>query len=1496
MASRTAMKPKLTDITTTYHSFEDDQVLTATQLNEFLTYFEDQDRLTRISLSGVGIVCGFKVNLIQERQFLPVSAEVLTTAERRLFTSNISKIVVEQGSGVTTDGDLFYLRENSETKPYKKLKISSETYTHFKIYDDNKSGYERFIRDNKQIPLWELIPASEITAETTDSALSLFPNLQDMVVLLYLECYEDEPNLCDGVSCDNQGREQVARLRTLLVSQTDADYLLKSDVLFNKHELMSTYLKMKDLSVKRVVVNAANTGRLTDLKASFELSNEAQLLTDLKDGLTLMRNKIHQYYPGHPLDSILSVLSTKLPAATPSQSIYFQYRYDLLKDIVDSYNEAKELFIEVATECCPSIASFPKHLMLGKLRPTEEDSLVSKYRHKFYKSPILVDESKEFEPFIWTLFRMLHQLNAYPTLPETGSGGLYRNDIKITPSAYRTELGKKAIPFYYNLNNSLLRAWDREKTLKGKYKLNLSYNTGLLDASPAIQTPLRYNLEGSNFLRIEGHQGRDYKEVMAKIDQIKKENGLSFDLKAISIDLDSSIVIDTTNYECEFEDLAVLLTAWVKEQECTIAKVVSLVSAFSIKEPGRNIKDTLFLPRTTFSEAAIAEVGVAKTTTTTKASSSATSTPIASIVTTADQRKAIANNEQEFGRPNTVLENLTPTENTVGHSYLQAVLQNPKGTSAEFVTEANLYANEVVQVNNVVWVADQYNALVKNSIQIMAYSHVLSNSIPMSIAGITDLVISRYNTNINNLCSVLNKIQVSLATTKRASSTNLTGLSDTNRSILELLISQLSNICCASKQLQTLLVEIDRRKDAILEKLTLKKFVEQHPGLEHLGGVEQGGTFVLVYLRKGATANTLSSSAAISETVGSTLSSSAVLPKSTLSQTMSLASTSSSLTLESAKTTTTSTKQTLSSVARLTPTERILTDTRALAINPNLVAVTQNLFTAPNGTVVADFALPYMCCSDCSPINFIMPAPIVRLSLQNEILCLSGTAPITITFNVEPATGVIKADQVIAGMTISGKQLTINPTLFPAASLNKAINFTVNDQITSCKLTVVKPVAAAISAPTNPISNPVVTFTAVGSFPSGTLFSWNFGDGGTSTLRNVTHTYQLPVNELNSLDVTLTVTPANGACPTIITKNIVFDQTEISLADSEFCFNDETPYAFTITPAGATADISGDGVDPATNTFTPSNSFVGDVPIYLGGEEVFTVKVKPDPTVAVMGSMTDFGLKLNGTANDAASYVWTFTDLDGNEVLPPIEDAPLDLTTLPPVDTLNPLIPRDELLKLPSGIEFIVTLTATNNCGVKTAEKRFFAPQTTGVCLVDARLRISSLNEFIVRFAEGDPLMERLTGAQRELYSDVLSYFNIIVQDATPYVSGDKNEELLSKIGFFANEIYNQIKLAGTKNPDQQKALVILYNYVLQNFLSFIQCQVEGDLKLFTPLFDLYKSHLDPRSELSFTVLKVSIDPDGSLREQIAIIAEFRPDRSESKAYLDAFVGFLTPA
>ena len=77
----------------------------------------------------------------------------------------------------------------------------------------------------------------------------------------------------------------------------------------------------------------------------------------------------------------------------------------------------------------------------------------------------------------------------------------------------------------------------------------------------------------------------------------------------------------------------------------------------------------------------------------------------------------------------------------------------------------------------------------------------------------------------------------------------------------------------------------------------------------------------------------------------------------------------------------------------------------------------------PNGTVIADFALPYLCCSDCAPINFIVPKEPVSLSLPTSVHCIGliPTGISTYEFTVSPIDGVIATVGTIPGVTISGK-------------------------------------------------------------------------------------------------------------------------------------------------------------------------------------------------------------------------------------------------------------------------------------------------------------------------------------------------------------------------------------------------------------------------------------------------------------------------------------------
>ncbi|MEZ0128365.1 hypothetical protein AB9T88_00510 [Flavobacterium sp. LBUM151] len=71
------MLAKLSTITTLYRKFTKNQVLTEGHLNEIVDYFDDQDRISRIGLSGVGIICGFQVSYNEAAKNISITQTLL---------------------------------------------------------------------------------------------------------------------------------------------------------------------------------------------------------------------------------------------------------------------------------------------------------------------------------------------------------------------------------------------------------------------------------------------------------------------------------------------------------------------------------------------------------------------------------------------------------------------------------------------------------------------------------------------------------------------------------------------------------------------------------------------------------------------------------------------------------------------------------------------------------------------------------------------------------------------------------------------------------------------------------------------------------------------------------------------------------------------------------------------------------------------------------------------------------------------------------------------------------------------------------------------------------------------------------------------------------------------------------------------------------------------------------------------------------------------------
>lgn len=820
------MGTKLTAITPEYSSFENDQVLTAAQLNEFLNYFDDQDRLSRICLSGVGIVCGFKLNFTSEQQ-----------------------LIISQGCGITTDGDLLKLQVSiPDSGGLTRIDIPEILYTHFTPFVDNKAIYKPFFYKEtggieEQIALWELLPVDLVSTETP---ISEMPNLDDKVVLLYLETYHEDSDLCVGISCDNQGILQVQNLRVLLVDQENADYILSFDKVRDNNDILSTYFNLSEVVAPRVLINEQNTENFAELNDSYNGAiRQDGIVDDVKASIESMLLKLDMATEAVEISLLIDSLFSV--SALPQNALYFQYRYDLFKDVIDSYLEMKELFLDGDCSCSPDIYSFPKHLLLGKLIPTADDLLYKRYRHSFYKSPILCCTDNAFDRFKSIVVRLTEQLRTYIKL------AIPRTEIKITPSRYSSLLGKKAIPFYYDLQTTLFNNWSYEKTLRNQQKRNLSYHTQLLTPVSSIQTPLKYNLEPFDFLRIEGHQGSSYQQAMGTISQIKANNGLSFDLKALGITISPDETVNIEDYPCEFADLQVMLTTWRQSNSCVLSNASQYLSSYSVDTTWKNPKLPVYYENQ-------GKVNI--------------------------DLKALLNQKTES---NSVYEKMDRAEGSVGR-YIADAYKKFVGCSANDII--NLTLSEMASVNFRKFSPFAYDLTILKPVQILSNALLLFDSIPVNILNLDRAKYNKLVINANNICVLARQttgvINGDVAPVLPPASTpgsymnsqsdmqKYTPLADQvqgkleehqgsfnkdysydfelNR-IVEKAPAMIPNImedllksCCNIKQIEAIVDEIERRKKQILLNKKLSEFVKKHPGLEHLGGVQPGGTFVMAYL------------------------------------------------------------------------------------------------------------------------------------------------------------------------------------------------------------------------------------------------------------------------------------------------------------------------------------------------------------------------------------------------------------------------------------------------------------------------------------------------------------------------------------------------------------------------------------------------------------------------------------------------------------------------
>ncbi|EON78225.1 hypothetical protein ADIS_1422 [Lunatimonas lonarensis] len=491
------MASKLSSILTHYRQYQADQVLTHTQLNESIAFFEDQDRLTRIGLIGVGIVNGLAVSMRQEgvQRFIEIS----------------------QGYGITTDGDLITLRTDipDANRKEKSIEIDQLSFSHYRPFEDDKARYPLFHQNGIQT-----VPLLQLCRPTEEGALPLqqLVNGGDMVLMLYLESYSRDADLCGDINCDTQGVEQIAAHHFLLIDRDVADDLLNADPIYRRFEQLRLAVSaLTPLYPLNVVITAANAQSPVQLDRLYrDAIIQGNSIAEFTDAVSTILNNTQFLWEG---DSDIQRLSQQLaarlsqhfsfPANAPFQ--YNQYRYRLLSDLLEVYRRLISELASFAGLENPSIRAFPKHLFLGDLAGTN-------FRHGFYPSPAISDFREKKHRINSYLRKICFMLDTFSLT--------HANEVRLVPSGEHPASGLvPSIPFYYQSTIGLRENWS---TTPGVDAIRYSYNLG--------ENPLLIENEHADFYFLGGHLRGNAENVFQAITNIQLQFGLDFTIYRFDYD------------------------------------------------------------------------------------------------------------------------------------------------------------------------------------------------------------------------------------------------------------------------------------------------------------------------------------------------------------------------------------------------------------------------------------------------------------------------------------------------------------------------------------------------------------------------------------------------------------------------------------------------------------------------------------------------------------------------------------------------------------------------------------------------------------------------------------------------------------------------------------------------------------------------------------------------------------------------------------------------
>lgn len=555
-----------------YPEFIPNQILTNVQLNQLHTYLDEQNRLTRTHLVGMGIICGLQVQVVDEG-------------------GNDRSIKISRGYGVTSEGYMIEIPQPYETKsynlpgitaplvdidpeaiidevvltnvrnyvdPYQKLNEDENPVPEYKPWlDDPNDGKDPSHLLDTQIPILELLTEDQLNhqlfveqtgnvSETLNSG-----HLTNKVLVLYLETYPKDLKSCLTTDCTQNGLDKLLTVRALLI---DKDCLEQIEPCTGLEELIDIPRLHHGLLQTNSSINTLDTSAdLNDAYKDMAGYIRARITTLLPNSFAACEGFLNI----HDLTNDIANLENFL-LGTEVADEFTQYHFDYYKDLATAYNEFTKHICSLIKDCCIE-GNFPKHLMLGCV----DQALFSvndSYRHHFMPSParnVLREDLQKAEKLLRRIFALAQNF----TLPETEIP-----HIRITPSqSEQYPLGERAMPYYYG-PSEVENNWQPQNCCSSpvlSYAFNDMTNPATIDYTAIAAQPLLGDIHQHSFLRIEGHYGKACNQVVNQLNLLKSTHNLSFDICVLQFGDNSRLEIRQTTLQDEInEELTDIANIW----------------------------------------------------------------------------------------------------------------------------------------------------------------------------------------------------------------------------------------------------------------------------------------------------------------------------------------------------------------------------------------------------------------------------------------------------------------------------------------------------------------------------------------------------------------------------------------------------------------------------------------------------------------------------------------------------------------------------------------------------------------------------------------------------------------------------------------------------------------------------------------------------------------------------------------------------------------------